>query len=133
MHLVRADSVKHATSPSRHNTSQRVIHVASDFNFSPLLLNTEMSSAATPRTSVRYSPVGFNPSSTRLQASHSSPLALVRRLFPRSKRISRLREIWTQDNRSHIAMSYGPSIAWKASLRAHRRRFARPLSVLRLR
>jgi len=53
MHLVRADSVKHATSPSRHNTSQRVIHVASEFNFSPLLPNTEMSSAATPRTSVR--------------------------------------------------------------------------------
>src|ERR1700752_3332010 len=37
-----------------------------------------------------------------------------------------LREIWTQDSRSHIAMSYQPSFAWKASLRAHRRRFARP-------
>jgi hypothetical protein len=53
MHLVRADSVKHATSPSRRNTSQRVIHVASEFNFSPPPPNTEMSSAATPRTSVR--------------------------------------------------------------------------------
>jgi len=28
-------------------------------------------------------------------------------------------------------MSYEPSIAWKASLRAHRRRFARPLKVLK--
>ncbi|KAH2844693.1 hypothetical protein KXW36_009405, partial [Aspergillus fumigatus] len=28
-------------------------------------------------------------------------------------------------------MSYRPSIAWKASLRAHRRRFARPLLVLK--
>jgi hypothetical protein len=149
MHLVRADSVKHATSPSRRNTSRRVIHVASEFNFSPLLPNTEMSSAATPRTSVRLVQSGStqvqpksnpsptqvqpksNPSPTRLQDSRSSPLALVRRLFPRSKRMSRLREIWTQDTRSHIAMSHGPSIAWKASLRAHRRRFARPLSVLK--
>ena len=133
MHLVqcRADSVKHATSPSRRDTSRRVIHVASDFNFSPLLLNTEMSSAATPRSSVHSVQSGSTQVSTRLQVSPSSPLALVRRLFPRSKRMSRLREIWTQDTRSHIAMSHGPSIAWKASLRAHRRRFARPLSVLR--
>jgi hypothetical protein len=28
-------------------------------------------------------------------------------------------------------MSYEPSIAWKASLRAHRRRFARPLKILK--
>src|SRR5215510_10611926 len=28
-------------------------------------------------------------------------------------------------------MSYEPSFAWKASLRAHRRRFARPFSVLK--
>ena len=42
-----------------------------------------------------------------------------------------LRGIWTQNSRSHIAMSYQPSFAWKASLRAHRRRFARPPSVLK--
>jgi hypothetical protein len=131
LHLVRADSVKHATSPSRHNISQRVIHVASDLNLSPLLPNTEMSSAATPRTSVRLVPSGLTQvqPACRLRVPH--PLPWSGASFPRSKRLSRLREIWTQDSRSHIAMSYEPSIAWKASLRAHRRRFARPLSVLR--
>jgi hypothetical protein len=81
MHLVRADSVKHATSPSRRNTSRRVIHVASEFNFSPLLPNTEMSSAATPRTSVRLVQSGStqvqpksNPSPTQVQPK-SNPLA----------------------------------------------------------
>lgn len=52
----RADSVKHAASPSRRDTSRRDIHVASDSNFSPPLPNTEMSGAATPRTSVRFKP-----------------------------------------------------------------------------
>ena len=48
----RDDTVKHSTSPSRRDISRRVNHVASDFNFSPLLPNIEMSGAATPRTSV---------------------------------------------------------------------------------
>ena len=51
--------------------------------------------------------------------------------FPLVEALAALGEIWTQDSRSHIAMSYEPSIAWKASLRAHRRRFARPLKVLK--
>jgi hypothetical protein len=63
MHLVQccADTVKHATSPSRCNTSRRVSHVASDLNLSPLLPNIEMSGAATPRTSVRLIQPGPNP------------------------------------------------------------------------
>ena len=74
---------------------------------------------------------GFELGSTPLQAPRSCSFAVVRCVFPRSTRILRLREIWAQDSRSHIAMSYRPSIAWKASLRAHRRRFARPLRVLK--
>jgi hypothetical protein len=68
MHLVqcRDDSVKHVASPSRRDRSQRVIHVASDVNLSPLLPNIEMSGAATQRTSAR-------PVSTCLPAPHSSP------------------------------------------------------------
>lgn len=80
MHLVqcRVDSVKHATSPSRRDTSRRVIHVASDLNFSPLLPNIEMSGAATPRTSVRLDQPKFNP-----PAGSAFPAsALVRRLVP---------------------------------------------------
>ena len=79
MNLVqcRADSVKHAASPSRRDGSQRVIHVASDSNFSPPLPNIEMSGAATPRTSVGSVPNRVELGSTRLQASRSSA-ALVR-------------------------------------------------------
>jgi hypothetical protein len=75
MHLVRADSVKHATSPSRRHTSRRVIHVASDFNFSPLLPNTAMSSAATPRTSVRLVQSGSTQvqPACRLRVPHPLP------------------------------------------------------------
>lgn len=122
MHLVqcRADSVKHAASPSRRDTSRRVIHVASDSDFSSPL---PMSGAATPRTSVR----SLQPA-CRLRFPVS---ALVRCPSPPLEAHVALGEIWTQDSRSHIAMSYEPSIAWKASLRAHRRRFARPFRVLK--
>ena len=125
MHLVqsRADSVKHAASPSRRDGSQRVIHVASDSNFSPPLPNIEMSGAATPRTSVR----SFQPA-CRLRFPVS---ASVRCPSPSLEAHAALGEIWTQDSRSHIAMSCEPSIAWKASPRAHRRRSARPLRVLK--
>ena len=76
MHLVqcRADSVKHVASPSRRDTSRRVIHVASDSNFSPLQPNIGLSGAATPRTSVKFN----------LPAGSAFPaFALVPRRFPR--------------------------------------------------
>jgi hypothetical protein len=78
MYLVQccADSVKHVASPSRRDTSQRVIHVASDSNFSPPQPNIGMSGAATPRTSVKFN----------LPAGSAFPaFALVRRRFPRFK------------------------------------------------
>jgi hypothetical protein len=58
MNLVQCcvDSVKHVASPSRRDKSQRVIHVASDSNFSPPQPNIGMSGAATPRTSVKFNP-----------------------------------------------------------------------------
>jgi hypothetical protein len=88
LHLVqcRVDSVKHATSPSRRNISRRVIHVASELNLSPLLPNIEMSGAATPRTSVPFSPARPEPSSVRLQASRSSPPLWSCASFLHSKR-----------------------------------------------
>ena len=76
MYLVqcRVDSVKHVASPSRRDTSQRVIHVASDSNFSPPQPNIGMSGAATPRTSVKFN----------LTAGSAFPaFALVPRRFPR--------------------------------------------------
>ena len=125
----RADSVKHATSPSRRDRSRRVI-MSPVINFSPPQPNTEMSGAATPRTSVRLVQSGgtsFNPSAGFAFLAAAS----VRCTFPSIKAHVALREIWTQDSRSHIAMSHEPSIAWKASLRAHRRRSARPSRVLK--
>jgi hypothetical protein len=81
-----------------------------------------MSGAATPRTSVKFN----------LPAGSAFPaFALVPRRFPRFNAHDALGKIQTQNSRSHTAMSYEPSIAWKASLRAHRRRFARPLKVLK--
>jgi len=127
----RVDSVKHAASPSRRDFSRRAIHVASDLNFSPPQPNIEMSGAATPRTSVRSVQTG--PSLPQPACRLRVPIRL---LWSGASSLDRsaycaLREIWAQDSRSHIAMSYRPSIAWKASLRAHRRRFARPLRVLK--
>ncbi len=127
----RADSVKHVASPSRRDFSQRAIHVASD---STSVRRSRTSRCPAPLRRVPQSvPVqtGFELGPTPLQAPRSYSLAVVRCVFPRSMRILRLREIWAQDSRSHIAMSYRPSFAWKASLRAHRRRFARPLRVLK--
>ena len=94
------------------------------------LPNTEMSSAATPRPSVRLVQPGlrwFNPS----PGSAFPFVAVVRCLFPILRSACCASGIQTQNSRSHVAMSYRPSIAWKASLRAHRRRFARPLLVLK--
>jgi len=101
-------------------------HLCQWFNFSPPLPDTEMSDSAMPRTSARFS-------STRPQAPHSSPLKLAGAfsLIRSARNTARhAREISTQNNRPHIAMSYQPSFAWKASPRAHRRRFARPPLVL---
>jgi len=118
----RADSVEHTASPSHRDASRRVV-------VSPVIPTSvrrcrtlKMFCTATPRTSVR---------STCLQVPPSSSLPGSCSSFPGSERSLRSGEIWTQNSRSHIAMSYELSTAWKASLRAHRRRFARPLMVLK--
>ena len=136
MHLVqcRAYSVKHAASPPLAATRR-----CEPF-MSPVI---QLQSASAEHRDVRRRYAAylsqfssrrvqprFKSGPTRLQAPRSPPLALVRHLFPSLEAHVALGEIQTQNNRSHIAMSYEPSIAWKASLRAHRRRFARPPLVL---
>jgi hypothetical protein len=93
--------------------------------------NIEMSDAATPRTSVRPNPNRVEFRSTHLQTPRSNFLCRGLVHLSAFEAPERLREILAQDSRSHIAMSYETSIAWKASLRAHRRRSARPLKVLK--
>lgn len=131
MHSVQchADSVKHATSPSRRDISRRVIHVASDPT-SVRRSRTLRCPAPLRRVpqSVQFQ-IRIGPCPTRLRASRS-PLLVCRCAFSCEARETPGR-IQTQDSRSHIAMSYEPSIAWKASLRAHRRRYARPFMVLK--
>ena len=120
--------------PLTATKSRRAIHVAND--------TTSVRRCRTPRcpAPLRRVPqsVWFNRAPTQVQPQVQPAFglrvpvaALVRCLFPSFEAHVALGEIWTQDSRSHIAISYEPSIAWKASLRAHRRRFARPLSVLK--
>ena len=98
-------------------------------------LVVQLQSAASEHRDVRLRYAAYlSPfSSTRPQAPRSSPLkwpAPVSLIRSARNTARHSREIWTQNNHSHIAMSYQPSFAWKASLRAHRRRFARPPLVL---
>lgn len=129
MHLVqcRADSVKHAASPSRRDSSQRVV-------MSPVI-STSVRCCRTPEcpAPLRRVPQSFrvDPQPNPLAGAAPSSLPWSRTAFPGIRALVALGEIWTQNSRSHIAMSYEPSTAWKASLRAHRRRFARPLKVLK--
>ena len=118
----RADSVKHVASPSRCDRSQRVV-------MSPVI----STSVRRSRTSQCPAPLRRAPQSVSQPCLGFAFLAaaLVRCAFSLIRSAVALGEIWTQNNRSHIAMSYEPSIAWKASLRAHRRRSARPLKVLK--
>jgi len=78
-----------------------------------------------------FGSVGFNQVQPvcRLRVPRLSPWSGT--LFPSLEAHIAPGKIQTQNSRSHIAMSYEPSIAWKASLRAHRRRFARPPRVLK--
>ena len=126
----RDDSVKHAASPSHRDESRRVF-------MSPMI---QLQSAAAEHRDVRrryaasLSP--FSPNRVELVQPHCRLCVPFRcwgpvRLSLHFEARIALGEIWTQDSRSHIAMSYQPSFAWKASLRAHRRRFARPPRVLK--
>ena len=121
----RDDSVKHGASPSRRDKSLRV-------NMSPVI---QLQSAAAEHRDVqrRYaaSLSPFSPNRVELVQPLCRPPRSIRCLGPVASFPSCTPGIQTQNNCSHIAMSYQPSIAWKASLRAHRRRFARPPSVLK--
>lgn len=112
----RVDSVKHSTSPSRHENARRAIR-------SPVF---QSQSAATEHPLVR-SPRRRISSVCRLQHVHELrvPSRCLARMRPFSPSLVSLRpdhvererrEIQTQNDRSHIAMSYQLSFAWKASL-----------------
>lgn len=116
----RADSVEHATSPSRRDASRQVV-------VSPVI----PTSARCCRTRMCPAPLRRAPQSAQPARRFRVPRFCLgsRVSFPVGSECTP-GEIWTQNSRSHIAMSYELSIAWKASQRAYRRRFARPLMVL---